>query len=62
MFHDFVRANKFAVIHFWAIWNGYDATMKEILERQIPPETVQPDQIRKRRYRPRGKSGTVPGT
>ena len=37
-FADFVSANKFAVIHFWAIWNGYDVTMKDILERQIPAE------------------------
>jgi hypothetical protein len=35
---DFIRANKFAVIHFWEIWNGYDAKMKDILEQQIPPD------------------------
>jgi thioredoxin 1 len=35
---EFVRANRFAVIHFWAAWNGYDATMKDILRSQIPTE------------------------
>jgi len=37
-FADFVSTKKFTVIHFWAIWNGYDVTMKDILERQIPAE------------------------
>ena len=37
-FAEFVRSNRFAVIHFWAAWNGYDATMEDILERQIPAE------------------------
>jgi thioredoxin-like negative regulator of GroEL len=36
-FQDFIRANKFAAIHFWAIWNGTDAKMKDILEHQLPP-------------------------
>jgi thioredoxin-like negative regulator of GroEL len=37
-FLDFVGANRFAVIHFYATWNGHDATMKDLLARQIPPE------------------------
>ena len=35
---DFIRVNRFAVIHFWAVWNGYDAKVKDILEQQIPPD------------------------
>lgn len=37
-FQNFIRANRFAVIHFWAAWNGYDARMKDLLESQIPAE------------------------
>jgi len=37
-FQKFVRVNRFAVIHFWARWNGYDATMKDVLQSQIPVE------------------------
>jgi thioredoxin-like negative regulator of GroEL len=37
-FQDFIRANKLAVIHFWAFWNAYDAKMKDTLDRQIPPD------------------------
>jgi thioredoxin-like negative regulator of GroEL len=37
-FQDFVRANRFAVIHFYATWNGQDAKMKDLLARQIPAE------------------------
>ncbi len=33
-FEDFIRANRFAVVHFWATWNGYDATMKDLLGSQ----------------------------
>jgi thioredoxin-like negative regulator of GroEL len=35
---DFVRANKFAVVHFWAPWNGYDVEMKKLLATQIPQD------------------------
>jgi thioredoxin-like negative regulator of GroEL len=38
-FSDFVRENRLAVIHFWAVWNGYDAQMTEFLQRVIPTET-----------------------
>jgi thioredoxin-like negative regulator of GroEL len=37
-FHDFVRINRFAVIHFWARWNLYDEKMKDLLQSQIPAE------------------------
>ena len=37
-FQDFTRANKFAIVHFWAIWNGHDAKMKDILQLQVPRE------------------------
>ena len=26
------------MIHFWAVWNGYDVKMKDILTRQVPVE------------------------
>lgn len=35
-FAAFVQSNRFAVIHFWASWNGYDAQMKEFLELHVP--------------------------
>jgi len=35
---DFVRANKFAVVHFLAPWNGYDVEMKKLLATQIPQD------------------------
>jgi hypothetical protein len=35
---DFVRANRFAVIHFFAIWNDYDSQMRDILERKVPSD------------------------
>jgi thioredoxin-like negative regulator of GroEL len=35
-FAEFVGANRFAVVHFWATWNRYDDQMREVLERQIP--------------------------
>jgi thioredoxin-like negative regulator of GroEL len=37
-FQEFVRVNRFAVIHFWATWNGYDTKMKGLLRSQIPAE------------------------
>ena len=37
-FLDFVRASRFALIHFYATWNGHDAKMKDLLLRRIPPE------------------------
>jgi thioredoxin-like negative regulator of GroEL len=37
-FQEFVRVNRFVVIHFWATWNGYDAQMKDLLRSQIPAE------------------------
>ena len=35
-FVSFVEANRYAVVHFWAEWNGYDAKMKELLESRVP--------------------------
>ena len=37
-FQEFVRANGFAVIHFWAPWNCYDEKMEDLLRDQIPTE------------------------
>ena len=42
LFQDFVRANRFVVIHFRADWNLYDAEMKAILESQTPAGTGDP--------------------
>jgi thioredoxin-like negative regulator of GroEL len=33
---EFVRSHRLAVVHFWAVWNGYDAEMKTFLETEIP--------------------------
>ena len=38
-FSDFVRENRLAIVHFWAVWNGYDAQMTQVLQRVIPAET-----------------------
>ena len=37
-FSTFVRTHRFAVIHFWAAWNGSDKTMGEMLDGQVPPD------------------------
>jgi thioredoxin-like negative regulator of GroEL len=37
-FWEFVRTHRFAVIHFWASWNGYDVKMRELLDQDVPPE------------------------
>jgi hypothetical protein len=37
-FPDFVAVHRFAVVHFWAEWNGYDAKMQHLLETRIPDE------------------------
>jgi thioredoxin-like negative regulator of GroEL len=37
-FSTFVNTHRFAVVHFWAIWNGYDREMKELLEEHVPLE------------------------
>ena len=34
-FYDFMHSHRFAVIHFWATWNGYDHIMRRLLESQI---------------------------
>ena len=31
-FYDFVRTHRFAVIHFWAVWNNQDIQMREAIE------------------------------
>ncbi len=31
-FSDFVTANRLAVVHFWAVWNGHDVQMRKTLE------------------------------
>ena len=33
-----MQAHKFALVHFWATWNGHDAQMKTFLEMEIPAE------------------------
>jgi thioredoxin-like negative regulator of GroEL len=38
-FSDFVRENRLAIVYFWAVWNGYDAQMTQVLQRVIPAET-----------------------
>ena len=35
-FTAFVSAHRFAVVHFWAAWNGYDVDTKQLLEHRIP--------------------------
>jgi Thioredoxin len=35
-FLSFVEANRYAVVHFRAEWNGYDAKMKNLLESRVP--------------------------
>jgi len=37
-FVEFVRVHKFAMVHFWAIWNGHDVEMNEFIESQIPDD------------------------
>ena len=37
-FSEFVRGNRFVVIHFWAAWNGHDAMMQRLLESQTPED------------------------
>jgi thioredoxin 1 len=37
-FLAFVRTHRFAIIHFWAAWNGYDIKMREMLEEHVPLE------------------------
>ena len=37
-FGEFVRTHRFAVIHFWASWNGIDKMMSRLLESEIPVE------------------------
>ena len=37
-FPGFVHAHKFAMVHFWAVWNGHDTEMKKIIESQIPDD------------------------
>ena len=35
-FSRFVREHGVAFIHFWAVWNGYDRTMKAVIRRVEP--------------------------
>jgi hypothetical protein len=37
-FQEFVRSHRFVVIHFWAVWNGYDVMMRRVIESVIPEE------------------------
>jgi thioredoxin-like negative regulator of GroEL len=37
-FEAFVTTHRFAVVHFWAPWNGYDVEMKRFLETEAPAE------------------------
>ena len=34
-FSEFVRLNEFAVVHFWAAWNGHDGEMRKVLASQL---------------------------
>ncbi len=35
-FAEFIRSNRFAVIHFYAAWNAHDRVMDSLLSHQIP--------------------------
>jgi hypothetical protein len=37
-FREFVRSHRFVVVHFWAIWNGYDVAMRRLIESAVPAE------------------------
>ena len=37
-FTEFVRSYRFVVIHFWAVWNVYDITMRRLIESGIPED------------------------
>jgi thioredoxin-like negative regulator of GroEL len=37
-FTEFVSAHRFAVVHFWACWNGYDPQMKAFIETEVPQD------------------------
>ena len=37
-FASFVRANLYAVIHFWAVWNAHDRVMDNLLAQQMPED------------------------
>jgi thioredoxin-like negative regulator of GroEL len=37
-FSQFVRGHRFALVHFWAVWNAYDLRMRALLESQIPSD------------------------
>lgn len=39
-FTEFVRSNKFALIHFWASWNGYDTELGKFLALELTDEPV----------------------
>ena len=41
-FEEFVGGPKYALIHFWAAWNGYDVQMRNLIESHIPDEVSQP--------------------
>ena len=35
-FEGFVKEHRLAVVHFWAVWNGYDTEMKKFLLKHEP--------------------------
>ena len=35
---EFAQGHRLAAVHFWGIWNGYDAQMKSFLETDIEAE------------------------
>jgi thioredoxin-like negative regulator of GroEL len=37
-FWDFVHSHEFALIHFWASWNGHDVQTRKFLDDQIPSD------------------------
>jgi len=37
-FAPFVATHRFAVVHFWAVWNGYDVEVKQLLAERVPAD------------------------
>ncbi len=37
-FAGFVARNRFAVVHFYAVWNGYDRQMRTMIAEDLPAE------------------------
>ena len=39
-FPAFVSTHSFAVVHFWAAWNGYDLELRQWLEHGVPMDLL----------------------